>query len=144
MTSSLPSLLEIKAQAKALRAQMSRNGKQIGHAHSLELMAHRLGYRDWNALHAVIGARAPGSWVPGGRVQGRYLSQPFEASVISSRQLRPGWFRLALELDEPVDVVRFESFSNLRKRIQCVVGPSGTTREKTSDGQPHVVLEMGL
>ncbi|MGX9355495.1 glyoxalase superfamily protein [Roseobacteraceae bacterium S113] len=110
----------------------------------LPIMAHRLGYRDWNALHAVIGVCAPGSWVPGGRVRGRYVSQPFEASVVSSSQLRPGWFRLALELDEPVDVVRFESFSNLRKRIQCVVGPSGTTREKTSDGQPHVVLEMRL
>ncbi|MEN8685342.1 glyoxalase superfamily protein, partial [Marivita sp.] len=42
--------------------------------------------------------------------------------------------------DEPVDVVHFDSFSNFRKRVQCVVGPSGTTKEKTSNGQPHVVL----
>jgi len=29
---------------------------------------------------------------------------------------RPGWFRLAVDLVEAVDVLTFDSFSNFRKR----------------------------
>jgi Glyoxalase superfamily protein len=43
-----------------------------------------------------------------------------------------------------VDVVTFDSFSNFRKRVWGVVGPLGESREKTSDGQPHLVIERGV
>lgn len=142
MTMSLPSITEAKAQARNLRQDLSRQGTEIGHARSLELVARQYGFRDWNAFHAAMGNRPPAGWTPGGRVKGTYLSQPFTATVIAATMLRPGWFRLSLELDQPVDVVQFDSFSNYRKRVQCVVGPAGTTREKTSDGLPHVVLEI--
>ena len=141
MTLQLPSIAEAKAQTASLRQELARQGTEIGHARALELVAHQHGFRDWNAFHAAIGNRPPADWTPGGRVQGSYLSQPFRATVVAATMLGDGWFRLSLELDEAVDVVSFESFSNFRKRVHCVVGPSGRTREKTSDGQPHVVLD---
>jgi hypothetical protein len=47
-----------------------------------------------------------------------------------------------LDLDHPVDVVTFDSFSNLRKRIRGTVGPDGRSKEITSDGTPHLVLDL--
>lgn len=146
----LPTVAEAKAQAARLRAGFQAGSQaslqtermEISHSQSLELIARQYGYRDWNAFFAAIGNRPPEGWVPGGRVCGRYLSQPFEAQVIAVEMLRPGWFRLTLDLDEAVDVVTFASFSNFRKRIRGAVGPAGTTREKTSDGRPHLELEM--
>ena len=142
MSTRLPSTAEAKEQAKRLRSQLANQGTIVGHANALELVAHQHGYRDWNTFHAAIGNRPPVGWMPGGRVQGTYLSQPFEATVVVASMLRPGWFRLSLELDEAVDVVTFDSFSNFRKRVRCVIGPAGTSRERTSDGEPHLKLNM--
>ena len=46
-----------------------------------------------------------------------------------------------LDLDDAVDVVRFDSFSNLRKRIRVEVGPDGHSKERTFDGTRHVELD---
>lgn len=142
MTLDLPTLAEAKIQAKQLRAQRAGQGTPISHAQALEGIAQRHGFRDWNAFHAAIRDLVPEGWNVGGRLSGRYLSQPFAATVLSSEQLRPGWFRLSLDLDEAVDVVRFDSFSNRRKRIRVVVGPDGRSKERTSDGVPHVQLDV--
>ena len=141
MTRDVPSLAEAKRKAKQLRTELAARGTQISHAQALEATAHRHGFRDWNAFCAMIRDRAPDGWHAGGRVSGVYLSQPFSATVLTAEQQQPGWFRLALDLDEAVDVVQFDSFSNLRKRIRVVVGPDGHSKERTSDGQPHVVLD---
>lgn len=142
MTRHLPTITEAKEQARQLRADLESQGKAIQHAEALEIVAHQQGFRDWNTLHAAIGNRPPDGWAPGGKVEGRYLSQPFSATVLGAVMLRPGWYRLVLDLDEPVDVVTFDSFSNFRKRIQAVVGPDGYTLERTSDGAPHMLLKM--
>ncbi len=142
MSQGLPTTAQAKEHAKRLRTQLADQGTAIGHANALELVAHQNGFRDWNSFHAAIGNRPPDGWSLGGRVQGTYLSQPFEATVTAVEMLRPGWFRLTLDLDEAVDVVTFDSFSNYRKRVQCIVGPAGTSLEKTSNGEPHVKLEM--
>ena len=141
MTRDLPTLVDAKAQAKRLRKDLAAEGVQITHAQALEKIAHRHGFRDWNAMHAAVRDISPESWSVGRRVTGTYLSQPFEATVMSAEQIRPGWFRLALNLDKAVDVVQFDSFSNLRKQIRIVVGPNGQSRERTSDGAPHMVLD---
>jgi len=141
MSPHLPSLAEAKTHAKRLRADLAEQGSQISHAAALELVAHQNGFADWNGYHAAIGNRPPEGWAVGGRVQGRYLSQPFTATVIAVEMQRSGWFRLVLDLDEAVDVVTFDSFSNFRKRIQAVVGPEGKTRERTSDGCAHLQLD---
>ncbi|MBL4813380.1 MAG: hypothetical protein JKX69_13735 [Rhodobacteraceae bacterium] len=143
MNRDLPSLSEAKEQAKQLRADLAKQGKEIGHARALELLAHQAGFRDWNAFFAAIGTRPPEGWMPGKRVQGRYISQPFMATVVSVEMQRPGWFRLALELDTAVDVVTFDSFSSFRKHVRGVVGPRGISRERTSDGAPQLVLLSG-
>ena len=142
MTRDLPTPSVVKRHAKQLREDLASEGAKISHSEALETVAHRHGFRDWNAFHAAIRDRTPEGWYAGGRVKGRYLSQPFAATVLSAEQLRPGWFRLVLDLDEAVDVVRFESFSNLRKRIRVVVGPDCHSKERTSDGEPHLALEI--
>ena len=142
MTRDLPTLGGAKQQAKRLREEAAARGEAMGHARALEVIAQSFGFRDWNALHAVIRDRAPEGWQNGGRVQGTYLSQPFTATVRSAEPQRAGWFRLVLDLDEAVDVVRFDSFSNLRKQIRVLVGPDGRSQERTSDGAPHLVLEI--
>ena len=40
-----------------------------------------------------------------------------------------------------VDVVTSTRFSNLRRRVTGVIGPQGFSQEKTSDGQPHLVID---
>ncbi len=140
MTRDLPALVQAKAEAKALRQDRATNGQQISHSEALEAVAHGYGFRDWNAFHAAIRDLPQEGWSAGRRVTGTYLSQPFVATVRSAEQVQPGWFRLALDLDEAVDVVRFASFSNLRSHLRIVVGPKGYSKERTSDGTPHLVL----
>jgi hypothetical protein len=142
MTRHLPTITEAKQAAKQLRATFAEQGEAIGHAQALERIARAHGYRDWNAFHAALRDRPPKGWEVGGRVMGRYLSQPFAATVLAADQLRPGWFRLVLDLDAAIDVVRFDSFSNLRKRIRVEVGPEGHSKERTTDGTPHVALDL--
>ncbi len=142
MSRHLPTAAEAKEQAKRLRAQLADQGSVISHSNALELVAHQNGYQDWNTFHAAIGNRPPDGWTPGKRVQGSYLSQPFNGTIVAVEMLHLGWFRLVLDLDEAVNVVTFDSFSNFRKRIRGVVGPSGTSRERTSNGVPHFRLNI--
>jgi hypothetical protein len=142
MKTPLPSITAAKEQAKRLREKLEAEGTNVSHSKSLELIAHQYGFRDWNTLHAAIGNRPPFEWQVGDRARGSYLSQPFEAEIVAVETVRPGWFRLTLELDEAVDVVTFDSFSNFRKRVTGVVGPAGTSREKTSNGRPQLEMDM--
>jgi hypothetical protein len=137
------SLETLKHQAKRLRASLSETGNAISHSHALELVAHQHGYRDWNTAYAAAGN---GNGLPpanlGDKVSGRYLGQPFTAKVIGIETLAPaGRWRMSFRLDEPVDVVTFDSFSAFRSRITVVVDRDGRTAEKTSNGVPHMVLD---
>jgi hypothetical protein len=134
MTRDLPTISEAKQEAKQLRATLAEQGEAISHAQALERVAQRHGFRDWNAFHAEMHDRPPQGWTVGGRVTGHYLSQPFAATVLAADQFRPGWFRLVLDLDAAVDVVRFDSFSNLRKQIRIEVGPEGIRRSAHQTG----------
>ncbi len=129
--------------ARQLRADLAARGVAISHSQALERVARAAGFSNWNALFAAIGNRPPEDWAVGQRVRGAYLGQPFEGRIIRVEMIRPSWFRLTIDLDEAVDVVTFESFSNFRKRVWGIVGPLGESREKTSNGQPHLVIEEG-
>jgi len=143
MTPVLPSLDALKTQAKALRKSLESQGRAISHAQALELIAHRHGTRDWNTLHAQIGNRPAIPFAIGQRVKGRYLNQPFVGTVVALNTLGDGqYFRLKLDFDTPVDVITFDSMSNFRSRVNVTVNHTGRTAEKTSDGQPHLVLQM--
>ncbi len=139
MTTSNITISEAKRMARDLRTRAAQNGREISHSEALEQVAHKQGYRDWNTFQAMIGNRR---FVRGESVRGRYLSQPFRATIIGARALGRGWFHLDLELEDAVDVVSFDSFSNLRKRVSGTVGPAGVSRERTSDGRPHLELDM--
>lgn len=143
LSSPLPALDGLKDQAKRLRAAVEREGQILPHSKSLELVAAQYGFRDWNTLHAHVGnRRAFDPYRLGARVKGFYLGQPFEASVLGVEVLgaEAGRYRLVLHFDEPVDVVSFDSFSAFRQRVTCRVDRDGRTREKTSNGRPHVEL----
>jgi hypothetical protein len=90
MTRDLPTISEAKQEAKHLRATLAEQDEAISHAQALERVAQRHGFRDWNAFHAAMRDRPPQGWTVGGRVTGRYLSQPFAATVLAADQFRPG------------------------------------------------------
>jgi hypothetical protein len=56
--------------------------------------------------------------------------------------LSEGRYEVVLDLDQPVDVVTFDSFSNWRSRVTKVIGPDGRSFDATSDGIPHLVLKL--
>ncbi|MEM8732159.1 MAG: glyoxalase superfamily protein [Pseudomonadota bacterium] len=142
MTTPLPSSAQAKDMARRLRVELTEKGTPIGHAKALELVARNHGFRDWNTMSAAIGKGVPEAWNAGKRVSGRYLGQRFDAVVVAVSTLRPGWHRIELDLDEAVDVITFDGLSNFRKRIRGVIGPKGHALEKTSDGQPHLQIDV--
>ena len=143
-SSALPSIEQLKRQAKRLRIELEAVGNTISHSKSLELLAYQLGYKGWNSLHAAIGNRYVASPVSvGQRVSGAYLGQAFQGEVSGVQILATTErFRISLIFDEAVDVVTFDSFSNFRKRVTCVVDANGKTAEKTSNGKSQLVLDL--
>lgn len=131
-----------KAQARTLRAELAKSGRAISHSQALERVARKNGYRDWNVMAAALkeGDNLPFTF--GDRVRGLYLGHPFAGTLHRVTQLEPGWARVVIDFDVPIDVVKFASFSNFRQRVQGSVGPQGRSREMTSDGVPH--LQIGL
>jgi hypothetical protein len=140
----LPSLDDLKAQAKRLRDSLSRDGMAVSHSRSLELLAHQQGYKDWNTLFAALGNRPRSFRLElGAHVRGEYLGQPFKAEVIGLGRLgKEDRYRVTLKFDKPVDVVKFDSFSAFRQRVSAVVDGSGVTAERTSAGRPHLRLAL--
>jgi hypothetical protein len=139
----LPNLSTLKDQARRLRTRLEANGDTIGHSKALELVAAQYGFNDWNTLHAALGNRpGPESLGPGSRVTGAYLGQPFAGRIVGIQALTsaPGHYRVALDLDEAVDVVTFDSFSSFRKRVNGTIGKDGASRERTSNGRPQLEL----
>ena len=141
--SNLPSTEALKQQAKRLRKQLQMSGTTISHSRSLELLAQQYGARDWNTLQALAGNRL--NLRIGDRVQGRYLGQSFWGQVRGLSLRGDGKTRrITLHFDEPVDVVRFASFSSLRQRVSGEIGWDGCSRQKTSDGVPQLVVSSIL
>ncbi len=141
MTLRLPTASRAKELAKELRVQLASQGEIISHAAALERIAKRYGFRDWNAFHASLRAAGTMPWPQGSAVTGIYLGQRFSGVIQSIREDLPGWHRLDIKLDEAVDVVKFESFSNMRHRINATVGPKGHSEKRTSDGVPHLQMD---
>ncbi|UWQ18409.1 glyoxalase superfamily protein [Jannaschia sp. M317] len=127
---------DAKGRARTLRTDLAAQGEEISHAAALERVARAEGFRDWNTMSASL----TDGWQVGDRVRGQYLGRDFDATVLTAQVLPTGWTRLTLDLDEAVDVVRFDSFSAMRKRITATIGPKGTTAEQTSDGVPHLIV----
>ncbi|MBJ6373627.1 glyoxalase superfamily protein [Sedimentitalea arenosa] len=144
MSHPTPSRADLKAQAKSLRSALAASGHAVSHSQSLELLARQLGHRDWNTLHASTGNTPPVPFHLGQPVSGVYLGQRFRGVIIGLREMAGGSrYQVTLRFDAPVDVIRFDSMSNFRSQVTAVIDRTGRTVEKTSDGQPHLVLERG-
>lgn len=143
MIGNTPPIDTMKAQAKRLRESLKDAGQAISHAQALELVARQHGHRDWNTAHAAAGNRPPVYWFVGQILTGTYLGQRFIGEVIGMERMGDsGQFRVTLQFDEPVDVVTFEGFSNLRQRVTVTLSPDGTTVAKTSNGEPHMRVDL--
>ncbi len=137
-------LATLKARAARLRAAAAAEGRPMGHSTSLEALAHACGCRDWNTL-SIRAAKAPDASVlrSGDHVAGTYLHQWFTGVVRSIDPLQSGaGYRVSLKFDAPVDVIPFESMSNLRQHVTVDIGADGCSPDRTSDGTPHLVLEL--
>jgi hypothetical protein len=140
----LPTLENLKQQAKRLRTQMGVDSTAITHSQALELLAHQYGYKNWNTLHAASGNQPPGPPVSiGSIVSGHYLGQPFTGNVISVAELGQGErYRITVNFEEPVDVVQFEGWSSFRRRVTSQIGPGGKSPQRTSNGAPVMELDL--
>lgn len=131
---------DAKTQAKALRSALAAQGNAINHAQALELVAQQHGARDWNTLHARLGQRnTPPELALGSRVRGTYLGQAYAGEIVGISG-PPSARRVDIKLDEPVDTVTFDSFSNWRHRVRGTVDETGRSQRKTSDGQPQLMV----
>ena len=138
------SLKELKQQARRLRSEISDGAAPISHSKSLEMVAHQRGFKDWNTLHASASNRPAFEALSlGDIVQGRYLGQRFEGEVVGIRTMQVGQlYHVSIQLAQAIDVVTFESFSNFRIRLNCAVDQNGVSPAKTSNGEPHMILEL--
>jgi hypothetical protein len=145
MTTSFPTVDELKLQAKRLRLAMADRGTPVAHGAALELVAQQYGARDWNTLSARAPRESAGpgpAFLVGSKVSGRYLNQEFTGTVLSLAVLPGGeMFNIVIQFDKPVDVVTFDSFSALRHRIRAQVNSRGVSPRRTSNGLPHLVLD---
>lgn len=143
-TITIPSRDALKSQAKRLRQDLATRGRSISHAEALEAIAHQWGARDWNTLcaRAAPADTAPG-YAIGQRVSGTYLGHAFDGQVLAARQSGNGYWALVLRFDAPIDVVESSYFSSFRRQVNVTVTPKGTSPQKTSNGQPHLVLSAG-
>ena len=145
MTTTYPSIDELKVQARRLRQAMIERGDDISHSAALELVAKQYGLRDWNTLSALAAKpnAAPNApFAVGTAIRGRYLNQPFTGKVLALSAKSGGLYKISIHFDEPVDVVTFESFSAFRQRINAQVDADGISPRKTSNGVPHLVLDI--
>lgn len=135
MPNDLPYLSELKTRAKILRAS-----KVMSHSKALELIAREYGFRDWNTLVAAAGPQPPAR--VGQIIEGHYLNIPFKGKVLWIKAHGPNLFRINIHFDKLIDVVTFDSFSSWKNRANTVVDMKGVSIDKTSDGQPHMVLSI--
>ena len=134
---------QAKQRARELRAELETKGEVISHAGSLERVAHELGFRDWNTASARLSNMPEIPFQIGDEVTGLYLKKPFTGKLHAVRTLNDGAaFEVAIQFDEPVDVVDWESFSALRQRVKATVSANGVSWTKTSDGEPHMRIEV--
>jgi len=145
MTTTYPSIDELKVQARRLRQAMAERGDDMSHSAALELIAKQHGLRDWNTLSALAAKpndRPDAPFAVDAAVRGRYLNQAFTGKVLALSAKSGGLYKITIHFDEPVDVVAFESFSAFRQRINAQVDADGISPRKTSNGVPHLVLDI--
>lgn len=142
MTAPIHNREQAKARARELRSELARAGTQVSHSDALERVAAELGYRDWNTASARLSNEPELAFQVGDQVAGTYLKQPFTGRILMVREIGDGAAcELTIRFDQAVDVVEFESFSNLRTQVRITVSASGVSTFRTSDGAAHMVVQ---
>ena len=132
---------QAKARARELRAELAAASTPVSHSEALERVAAELGYRDWNTASARLSNEPEVPLQVGDLVAGRYLKQPFTGRVLGVREIASGAaFEVTIRFDAAVDVVEFESFSNLRTQVTVTVSAAGVSAFRTSEGTPHMIV----
>lgn len=138
-----PSIEEMKAAAKALRAQ-TPDHVALSHCKALDIIARRFGFANWQTARAR--ARTIGSITDmriGARVSGRYLGIAFTGELRQLTKLGKDAFQVSIQCQKPIDVIRFQSFSSLRRRINATIDRHGVSFAVLSSGEPQLILGMG-
>ena len=130
----------LKSQAKSWRRQRETLGASVTHGEALEAVARLHGFRDWNTACGLLPESDPAPFVPGGRVAGTYLGQPFEGIIVGARPLSPGHTSVTVLFDAPVNVTPSSPYSHIRRRVTATLDDDGHSPSRTSDGQPHMCL----
>lgn len=134
------SVSEAKAQARSLRQALDVQGTQISHSSALELVAQQNGARDWNTLQARLAKSEPQPFHLNDAVRGRYLGQGFSGRIVALSKMAEA-YRISIQLNQPIDAVRFDGFSNMRRHLRGIVDRSGRSLRKTSDGVAQLIIE---
>lgn len=100
-----------------------------------------MGARDWNTF-AAHAQDCHAGWAVGQRVSWHYLGQPFTGVIKAAQQASSGFWSLTLRFETRVDVVTSLLFSSLRRQVGATINAQGYSPQKTSGGQPHMVLDM--
>ena len=153
----IPPTAELKSQARRLRLALNKpgrsDGNEITHSGALELVARLWGQRDWNTLAAVASAAsteqraaAPQTvpWSLGDTVTGAVFGKPFRGRLLGMTLLpNAERVRVSVQLDEPVDVVDFASFSSERHRVTAILSTvDGRSLRRRSDGKHQLELAL--
>ena len=134
-----PSIQTLKSEAKGLRDERTRAGDPLTQSAALEEVARRHGYRDWNTASAAVPERVVIPVQVGQRVQGTYLSCPFNGLVVAMKLLSDmKHYEVTVRFDKPVNVSKFASMVHNRQRVTATVGVDGVSPAHTSDGEPHM------
>ncbi len=105
-----------------------------------EAKALRAGREHTSCLpHAPQSARA---LALGDRDKGEYLGQAFTGRVIGLSG-PVGHRRIEIRLNQPVDAVRFASFSNLCRQLVATIDEDRRSLWQTSDGKPQLLVVRG-
>lgn len=135
------SLEAVKQQAKILRQHLADNEQILSHSQSLEIIAKQKGFRDWNSLHAHIGNQPIDAFAIGQRVCGTYLGQSFTGQLLKVGKIADSKrYGITVKFDKAVDVITFQGMSNWRTQVHLTVNGTGETNERTSNGQPHMII----
>lgn len=133
----------LKTEARALRDERAGQGTPISLGQALEATAKSHGYRDWNTVVGTLKQPLASPVQLGQRVTGKYLKQPFVGTVLSLTSMPGGKYtHLTIKFDQPVDVVTFDSFSAFRHRVNATIDAYGKSPARTSDGEPHLQLDL--
>lgn len=145
MNTPLPTIDQLKAQAKRLRGTLQTAGTTVTHSRALEMIADQHGYRDWNTLSAAATKPAEAKQRRlgvGDRVSGHYLGHRFRGEITALEQRKQmNGHRITVHFDTPVNVSKFDDLPVLRQRVASRIGPNGRSPERTSNGVPVMQID---